>query len=155
MHTREMNNIEKRQIPAITGKIRMLREMDVDIREITQEDLSQKEKSDILGIHLENKQIELAFLKEDFRSIEKRMSIDGDRSSLYFDDGCCFAANIISAIELVHEDDGMDGEGWYIHLVCWDIVDEDRAVLKTDSFNEIRRKTGKRILGSKKLDFGQ
>ena len=77
----------------------------------------------------------------------------GDRKSLYFDDGCCFAANIISAIELVHKDDGIEGEGWYIYLVCWDIIDEKKALLETDTYNEIKKKTKKRILGYQKLNL--
>jgi hypothetical protein len=153
MHAREINNIAARQIPAIEGKIRMLREIDVDIKEIFQGEISQEEKIDIMGIHLENKKVESEFLIEDYESLKGRASIEGDRSSLYFDDGCGFAANIISSIELVYEDDGKDGEGWYIHLVCWDIVDEDRALLRTDSFSEIRGKTKKRILGSQRLDL--
>jgi UDP-2,3-diacylglucosamine pyrophosphatase LpxH len=153
MHTREINNIVARQIPEIEGKIRMLREEDVDIKEIFRGEISQEGKIDILGIHLKNKKLEAKFLMEEFESIRGQAIIEGDRSSLYFDDGCGFAANIISAIELVYEDDGMDGEGWYVHLVCWDIVDEERALLKTDTFDAIRGKTQKRILGSQKLDL--
>jgi hypothetical protein len=134
MHAREINNIAARQIPEIKGKIRMLREVDVDIKEFIRGELSQEKKIDILGIHLENKKIELDFLMEDYESLKGRASIEGDRRSIYFDDG-------------------KDGEGWYIHLVCWDIVDEERALLKTDSFNDIRGKTEKRILGSQKINL--
>jgi predicted phosphodiesterase len=153
LHNREINNIVDRHIPAIEGKIRMLREEDVDIKDLVQGEFSQEQKIDILGIHLENKKLEAKFLMEESETFKAQARIEGDRRSLYFDDGCGFAANIISAIELVHEDNGMDGEGWYVHLVCWDIVDDMRALLSTDSVDAIRGKTEKRILGSQKLDL--
>lgn len=153
VHNREINNIVARQIPAIEGKIRMLSEEDVDIMELVPGKFTQEQKIDILEIHRENKELEAKFLMEEYKSLKARALIEGDRRSLYFDDGCGFAANIISAIELVHEDNGKDGEGWYVHLVCWDIVDEEKALLSTDSFDAIREKTEKRILGSQKLDL--
>lgn len=154
IHEREIDNIENRQIPTIEAKLKMLKvEEHVEIPEISQQRLSLEEKIKVLEIHLNNKRIELGFLKEDLSILKRKISIEGDRKSLYFDDGCCFAANIISAIELVHKDDGIEGEGWYIYLVCWDIIDEKKALLETDTYNEIKKKTKKRILGYQKLNL--
>lgn len=154
IHEREIDNIKNRQIPTFEAKLKMLKdEVQVEIEEITQQRLSIEEKINVLKIHLENKRIELEFLEEDLSILKKRISIEGDRKNLYFDDGCCFAANIISAIELVHKDDGIEGEGWYVYLVCWDIIDEKKAILEIDTYNEIKKKTKKRILGYQKLNL--
>ena len=154
IHEREIDNIENRQIPTIEAKLEMLKVGEhVEISEISQQELSLKEKYDVLKIHLNNKRIELGFLKEDLSILKRKISIEGDLRSLYFNDGCCFAANIISAIELLHKDDGIEGEGWYIYLVCWDIRDEKKALVETDTYNEIKKKIKKRILGYQKLNL--
>lgn len=151
---REIDNIANRQIPDIEAKLKMLKTGErVEIDEVARLKLSIEENISFLEIHLSNKKIELEFLKEDYSILKRGISIKGDRKSLYFNDGCCFAANIISAIELVYNDHGTAEGGWYICLVCWDIMDEKKPILARDNYNEIKKKTKKRILGSQKLNL--
>ncbi len=108
-------------------------------------------------IDVDNKEIEKKFIEDEIRKTKtknaalkralKTKGID-DFLGNYFNTGCCFASNIITAIEVEYKDKVETGgkKGWHISLICFPCEDTDRNIIpvkKIQNVEKIRKELGK------------
>ncbi len=134
----ELEKIEK-NIGELEEKFRGLdARIDAEAYEIAEADIEYEK------VDLENKKTELDFLEKELALRKRRSeSVDveeGYRSN-YFNTGCCFASNIITAIKLDYR--GID---WCAQLVSWDIM-EGAEIRDEDSLEEVKEKIIKKPVG--------
>jgi len=134
----ELNKIEK-NIVGLEEKFRGLdAKIDAEVYDSTQADI-QYEKVD-----LENKKTELDFLEKELVLRKRRsesLDVEEGYRSNYFNTGCCFASNIITAIKLDYQ-----GNDWCAQLVSWDIM-EGAEIRDEDSLEEVKEKIIKKPVG--------
>lgn len=147
---REIESVQKNKLPQLKQKIRTLDDNIVRLR--GREDTkskrafnANKEQVKREKAYLENIETELTFLQNELsRRIEQKTSAKGYEEGLqdlYFNTGCCFASNIITAIKLEYRN-----EAWQFQLVYWDIK-EDKKILERDTLEDVRGKIKRAQLG--------
>lgn len=102
-------------------------------------------------IHLENKDVELAYLRKlhgkltKQKQAEKKGKTNGPQERFYFNTGHCFGMNMITYINIEYKTEAdfaeneSNKEGWYIELLQWD-VKEKQEISEDDSADEVLKK---------------
>lgn len=146
---REINNIKDTKLPRQRQKIKTVRESlfrlrgrdDEQSREAYETAQKQMEREQI---HLENLETESTFLQNELARRKREKAVRGleeGPQDFYFNTGCCFAWNILTAIKLEYQD-----EDWHAQLVSWEIK-EGEKLLDRDTLRDIERKVEKKKLG--------
>ena len=95
-------------------------------------------------IHLENMETEFTFLQNELNRRKKEKAVrsfEEGPQDFYFNTGCCFAWNIMTAIKLEYRD-----EDWHTQLVSWEIKEGER-LLDKDTLKDVEGKVERKKLG--------
>jgi len=143
---REIEHLRSIELKKIEGNINALREqvrgldakIDKEEYEISQRDLKYEE------VDLENKKLELEFLEKELglrKERNARIDTEEGYRTNYFNTGCCFASNILTAIKLDYRENN-----WHAQLESWDII-EGAEIREEDTLEEVREKIIKKPIG--------
>jgi len=146
---REIKNIKNIKLPRLKQKIKSLRDSlyrlkGMDDAQSKRAYKTAQEQMNIEEVHLENMEIEFTFLQNELNRRKKEKATKGFEKGprdFYFNTGCCFAWNIMTAIKLEYRD-----EDWHTQLVCWEIK-EGEKLLEKDTLKDVERKVERKELG--------
>jgi hypothetical protein len=144
---REIRNIQDTKLPRQIKKIKLIkgslsRLKGMDDAQSKRAYKTAQEQMNIEKIHLENMETEFTFMQNDLNRRKKEKAVksfeEGPRD-FYFNTGCCFASNIMTAIKLEYRN-----EDWHTQLVSWEIKEK---FLEKDTLKDVGRKIERKELG--------
>jgi UDP-2,3-diacylglucosamine pyrophosphatase LpxH len=146
---REIKNIRGIKLPLQKQNIKTIRENLFSLRgkDDAQSRRAQKtaqKQMKVEEIHLENMETEFTFLQNELSRRKKEREVRGFEEGpqdFYFNTGCCFAWNIMTAIKLEYKD-----EDWHAQLVSWEVKEGEKLLAK-DTIKNVKEKVERKKLG--------